>query len=65
LQDPINYLLDRLLSVLLDGAFDVGELFLCRVVDCGLGTTGLGRVLFDVIVDRMMDDIGIFGSGGT
>jgi hypothetical protein len=25
----------------------------------------LGGVLFDVIVDRMMDDIGIFGSGVT
>jgi hypothetical protein len=46
LQDPIDNLLDGLLSVLLDGAFDFGELFLCRIVNGGLGAGGLRRVLF-------------------
>lgn len=45
LQDSVDDLLDGLLSVLLDRAFDLGELLFRTLVDCRLGAASLGRVL--------------------
>jgi hypothetical protein len=45
LQDSVDDLLDGLLSVLLDRAFDLGELLFRTLVDCRLGAASLSRVL--------------------